>query len=250
MTSAAQNLVKFFQSPPLRAQLTKDEEAVVSSLSAPPKFYPPHTIVSRQGDAESRLFIVNSGWACNYKDLTNGERQIIDFPLKGDVVGIRTLEGPSYDALASVTELSIFEVSRSKLHEALHRVPRLSHFILGAVARQRAVMVEHLTNAGRRTSLERLGHYLLELNSRLASYGECDERGFDCPLTQQELADALGLTAIHVNRTLRELRKHNLVLFRSGFVEFPERTKLVKLVGFEPDYLALPSFSISGSRRD
>jgi CRP-like cAMP-binding protein len=248
MTSANQSLAKFFQSLPLQAMLTKDEEVIIGSLSSAPKYYPPRTILSHQGDSESRLFIINSGWACNYKDLPNGERQVIDFPLKGDIVGIRAVEGPSYDSLASVTELSTFEVSRAALQKALNRVPKLSQFILGGMARQHSVITEHLTNAGRRTAVERLGHYLLELNARLASVGECDAHGFDCPLTQQELADALGVTAIHINRTLRDLRNHNLALFRSGVVEFPERAKLVKLVGFDADYLRLPTFAVPALR--
>jgi CRP-like cAMP-binding protein len=243
MTSAAQSLAKFFQSKPLQAMLTKDDELIIGSLSSGPKYYPPRTIMSHQGDTDSRLFIITSGWACNYKDLPDGERQVIDFPLKGDIVGIRAFEGPSFDSLASVTELSTFEFSRPALQKAINRMPKFSQFILGAMARQHTIITEHLSNAGRRTAVERLGHYLLELNARLASFGEGDARGFDCPLTQQELADALGLTAIHVNRTLRELRNHNLAFFRSGVVEFPERAKLVKLVGFDPDYLRLPTFS-------
>jgi CRP-like cAMP-binding protein len=242
-TIAAQTLVKFFQSAPVGVVLTKDEEAIINALGLAPRHYPAHTVLCRQGDVEPRLFIIKSGWACSYRDLTNGERQIIDFPLKGDVVGIRAVAGPSYDSLASITDLSVFEISRLSLRKAIERVPKLSQFMLGAMARQRAIMVEHLTNAGRRNALERTGHFLLELDMRLAMFGECGENGFVCPLTQQELADALGLTAIHVNRTLRELREHNLVHFRSGFVEFPERARLVKLVGFERDYLALPPFS-------
>jgi CRP-like cAMP-binding protein len=240
-----QTLLQFFQSPPIGAIFTSEEMEALRPLNVAAKHYPPHTVISHQGDVEQRLFIINSGWACSYRDLNNGDRQIIDFPLKGDVVGVVASPGPSTDSLASTTELSIFEMSRTAVGKAFGRSSWLAQFILSAVARQSSIVIEHLTNAGRRNALVRTAHLLLEMDARLSTFGESTQQGFDCPLTQQELADALGLTAIHVNRTLRDLREHNLVSFRSGFVEFLDKPRLINMIGFDKEFLGFRVFSSS-----
>ena len=237
MTFVTHTFVQFILSLPL--VMTTEEREAIQSLNFAPRQYPAHTVISRQGDVDPRRFIINSGWGCIYRDLANGDRQIIDTPLRGDIFGLRTVDGPNCNSFASITELSVFEVSGPALGKTLNTLPGLSGFFTRALARQNSIVTEHLTNAGRRSALVRTGHYLLELEARLAGFGEVTELGYDCPLTQHELADALGLTAIHVNRTLRELREHDLVSFRSGFVEFLNRLKLVKISGFDKEYLRI-----------
>jgi CRP-like cAMP-binding protein len=239
MTFVNHSFVQFILSPPLGVVLTHEEREAIQSLTFTPRHYPAHTVISRQGDVEPRRFIINSGWGCIYRDLANGDRQIIDVPLKGDMFGIRTVDGPNWNSFASITELAVFEVSGQSLAKMLNNLPGLTTFLMRAIARQNSIVTEHLTNAGRRNALVRTGHYLLELAARLASFGEGTELGYECPLTQHELADALGLTAIHVNRTSRELREHDLVSFRSGFVEFLNRPKLAKISGFDKEYLRI-----------
>ncbi len=237
MTFVTHTFVQFIQSPPIEAVITHEERDIIQSLSFTPRHYPAHTVISRQGDVEPRRFIVNSGWGCVYRDLANGDRQVIDIPLRGDIFGLRAVDRTNCNSFASITELSVFEVSGPTLGKTLKNLPGLTSYFIRAMARQNSILTEHLTNAGRRSALVRTGHYLLELQARLASFGEGTELGYDCPLTQHELADALGLTAIHVNRTLRELREHDLVSFRSGFVEFLNRPKLEKISGFDKEYL-------------
>ena len=133
----------------------------------------------------------------------------------------------------------MFEISRHALAKSLQHLPGLSRFFMRAAARQYSIVTEHLTNTGRRNALVRTAHYLQELGARLTAVGEGNEMGYECPLTQHELADVLGLTAIHVNRTLRELRENELVSFRSGFVEFLNKQKLTKLTSFDADYLKM-----------
>jgi CRP-like cAMP-binding protein len=239
MTFVTHTFIQFILSLPVGIVMTNEEREAIQSLNFTPRHYPAHTVISRQGDVEPRRFIVNSGWGCVYRDLANGDRQIIDIPLKGDIFGIRTVDGPNCNSFASITELSLFEVSGPALNKTLNSLPGLSNFFMRALARQNSIVTEHLTNAGRRSALIRTGHYLLELETRLASFGEITAQGYDCPLTQHELADVLGLTAIHVNRTLRELREHELVSFRAGSVEFLNRPRLVKISGFDKEYLRI-----------
>jgi len=97
--------------------------------------------------------------------------------------------------------------------------------------------VEHLVGIGRRDALARMAHFLLELGSRLALVGIGSKHGFDCPLTQYHLADTLGLSAVHVNRVLRQLREKGLVTFRDGHVTVHDYEGLAELAEFDPAYL-------------
>jgi CRP-like cAMP-binding protein len=99
------------------------------------------------------------------------------------------------------------------------------------------MVVEHLVNLGRRNAEERMAHFLLELGSRLSLVGIGDRSGYPCPLTQYHLADALGLSAVHVNRVLRHLREAGLVTFQKGQVTFEDVTRLKELAVFDTAYL-------------
>lgn len=99
------------------------------------------------------------------------------------------------------------------------------------------MVVEHLVGIGRRDAAARMAHFLLELGSRLSLVGLGSKAGYACPLTQYHLADALGLSAVHVNRVLRQLRELGMVTFRDGRVVFDDHEKLVGLAEFDPAYL-------------
>ena len=106
-----------------------------------------------------------------------------------------------------------------------------------ATARDEAIVAEHLVGMQRRSAAERLAHFLLELSARLSLVGQGTKDGYACPLTQYLLADALGLSAVHVNRVLRELREANLVDFHNGRVNFLDFNALVTLADFDDGYL-------------
>ncbi|MEQ1522280.1 MAG: helix-turn-helix domain-containing protein, partial [Aestuariivirga sp.] len=98
-------------------------------------------------------------------------------------------------------------------------------------------VVEHLVDIGRRNALERTAHFLLELGARLKLVGLGTKEGYACPLSQDMLADALGLTAVHINRVLRQLREKGLLTYRNGQVTFDDFDRLVKLAAFDTAYL-------------
>lgn len=225
-------LLKFIQSSPLGVTIAM-EDRKADFLESTPRIYPASTVVSRQGDSTSRLFIIASGWSCVSRHLSNGSRQIIDTPLKGDILGFPQFDGGGINSLSCVSEVALYEIPGQSFRKAIDQNATLSVLFARIAARQHAIAVERLTSVCRRSALERTAHYLLELGERLGSA----DHGYDCPLTQHDLADALGLTQIHVNRTLRELRERELVSFRAGSVEFLNRSKLVKLAGFDRAYL-------------
>ena len=183
-------------------------------------------------------FILEDGWACSYKLLPDGGRQVIDFPIPGDVIGLRSvLLRASDHSFAAVTDVIVAEVSARQLITAFEQQPRLGIAFLWAASRDEAMVVEHLVNLGRRSALVRTAHFLVELGLRLQLAELGSETGFACPLNQYLLADAVGLTAIHVNRILRQLRERKLLTFREGKVVFHDLARLRQLAGHSSGYL-------------
>jgi CRP-like cAMP-binding protein len=191
-----------------------------------------------QGQSDQAAYILASGWVCSYKIQPDGTRQIVDFQVPGDFLGLRSV-------LLRTSDHSFEPIVRSRPPKsssqicltAFAQTPRLATAILWAASRDEAMVVEHLVGIGRRDADARMAHFLLELGSRLALVGIGSKEGYDCPLTQYHLADALGLSAIHVNRVLRQLREGGVVTFRDGHVTFHDYGRLVELAEFDPAYL-------------
>lgn len=191
-----------------------------------------------EGQKNQSAFVLAKGWACSYKLLPDGDRQIVNFQVPGDFLGLRSILFRTSDHSAeAVTRIEASEVLASDILDGFANAPRLATAILWAASRDEAMVVEHLVNLGRRPAESRTAHFLLELGARLRLVGVGDASGFDCPLTQYHLADVLGLSAVHVNRVLRQLREEGLVTFQKGHVEFGDIGGLTRLAGFDPEYL-------------
>lgn len=192
-----------------------------------------------EGQRSGSAFLLIDGWACSFKLLPDGDRQIVDFQVPGDFLGLRSILFQTSDhGVEALTKIEAFEVLSTDILDAFTRVPRMATAVLWASARDEAMVAEHLVNVGRRTAEQRVAHLLLELGARLDLVGIGDRSGYPCPLTQYHLADALGLSAIHVNRVLRHLREDGLVTFQKGKVIFGDRARLEHLAAFDGAYLA------------
>lgn len=191
-----------------------------------------------EGQAQGSAFILAKGWSCAFKLQPNGDRQIVDIQIPGDFLGLRSMLLRSADhSVEAVTAIEASEVLVPDLLDAFARAPRLAGAVLWAASRDEAMVVEHLVNLGRRTAEQRMAHFLLELGARLQLVGIGDSTGFDCPLTQYHMADALGLSAVHVNRVLRQMREADLVTFQRGRVAFGDFGRLTAVAGFDTGYL-------------
>ena len=191
-----------------------------------------------QGQADQSAYILAKGWVCSYKLLPDGGRQIVDFQIPGDFLGLRSVLFRSADHnIEPVTEVEASEVVITDLLDAFARTPRLATAVLWAASRDEAMVVEHLVGIGRRSALQRMAHYMLEFGARLRLVGLGTRTGYDCPLSQYLLADALGLSAVHVNRVLRQLREMGLMTFQKGHVTFDDFNGLVMLAEFDTAYL-------------
>lgn len=191
-----------------------------------------------EGDRGQKAFVFHSGWGCNYKDLATGTRQIISFPIAGDCVGLRSILLKTADhSVSALTAAVVSSVEASHVTRCVSEFPRLGAAILWAASRDEAMVVEHLVNVGRRSAIERTAHFFMEMAERLSMIGMATASEFKCPLSQFVLADALGLTAIHVNRVLRQLREQNLLSLHHGTVKILDLKGLRLLAGFQGGYL-------------
>ncbi len=219
-------------------RLDETELATLENLHNRRRRYVAARDVVYEGQRDQSAFILAKGWVASYKLLPDGTRQIVDFQIPGDFLGLRSvLLRTSDHNIEPVTKIEASEVHKEDLLDAFQRTPRLGAAVLWAASRDEAMVVEHLINLGRRTGEERMAHFLLELGARLSLVGLGDRTGYDCPLSQHLLADALGLSAVHVNRVLRRLREQGLVTFQKGRVTFDDFDGLVALSEFDAAYL-------------
>jgi CRP-like cAMP-binding protein len=218
--------------------LSEEELRVLERLHLRRRSFTAGRDLVHQGQSDQAAYILADGWVCSYKLQPNGTRQIVDFQIPGDFLGLRSvLLRTSDHSFEPITDILVAEVLADDLLEALERTPRLASAILWAASRDEAMVVEHLVGVARRAAEARMAHFLLEVGARMTLVGLGDKGGFACPLTQYHLADALGLSSVHVNRVLRRLRESGLVTFRDGRVTFGDYGKLVDLAEFDPAYL-------------
>jgi CRP-like cAMP-binding protein len=234
---------------PLSRKLSRDaplsaaDLKVVDELQSPPAPVRRNREIVSEGRRYEELFVLQEGFAVRYRILRDGRRQILDIVLPGDVIGF---PGCFFErALYSISALSDTTVSRvsfAQMMEMFDRHPRIAAAIFWSFAREAAMFAEHLIDVGRRSALERVAHFLLELLTRLQFVGLADERSYRLPLTQELIGDALGLSVPHVNRTLRQLRDDDLVSIEDHRVVLKNIEALTVLADFEPTYLSHFSF--------
>lgn len=214
--------------------LTPAELAGLVDLQSAPVRVEKGQELLRQGATGPVAYILQQGWGCSFKILRDGARQIITFLVPGDLIGLRSvLLRTSDHAFSAVTEAQVSRISVPRVLALIDEFPRLATAIMWATSRDEAITVEHLASVGRRTALERTAHFFLELRDRLELVGLASDKDYDCPLNQYDLADALGLSAIHVNRVLRQLRELELMTYHSYKVTILDPIGLADLAGYD-----------------
>ncbi len=215
-------------------KLSPTELAGLAELQSTPVNVPRGSDLMNQGDAGQLAYILHAGWGCSYKVLRDGARQIITFPIPGDMIGLRSILLKTSDhAFSAITDVQVSRISTTRLNTLVDEFPRLATAIMWGTSRDEAITVEHLASIGRRTSLERTAHFFLELRDRLQLVGLTSDTEYECPLSQYVIADALGVSAIHVNRVLRQLRELELLTFQDHKVTIIDSAGLTELAGYD-----------------
>ena len=215
-------------------QLSDPELRCLEDLQSKPVRVKSGKELVHEGQTGHLAYILQAGWACSYKLLPDGGRQIITFPLPGDCVGLRSvLLRTSDHSFAALTDVVVSSVESLRMMQIFNEFPRLGASILWAASRDEAMVVEHLVSIGRRSAIERTAHFFFELRERLQLVGLATDSEFVCPLNQYVLADALGLSAIHVNRVLRQLRERHLLTLKGRRVIIQDVDALKALAGYQ-----------------
>lgn len=237
MTYASHPFLNGNENRPSSLGLEDNDKGHMKAIGFVQKRYPAETTIVNQGEESDRIFVIESGWGCISHDLAGGQRQVLNFALKGDIVLPQLYAGTALETFVAQTDLSVHEASTKTFALAVAKSSHIASLFLETLVHQRALVAQHLTNVGRRSALARTAHLLLELRTRLERVGAVASNGYACPLTQYDLADALGLTPIHVNRMLRELRERRLLEFRHGHVRVLDREGLTKFAEFDDSYV-------------
>ena len=216
------------------AQLSKPELKCLAELQAKPVRVARSKELVHEGQTDRLAYIFQEGWGCSFKLLPDGGRQIITFPVPGDCIGLRSILLRTSDhSFSALTDVVVSRVEAARMTEIFNEFPQLGAAILWATSRDEAMVVEHLVSLGRRSAIQRTAHFFLELRDRLRLVGLTEDGEFTCPLNQYVLADALGLSAIHVNRVLRQLRERDLLTFHEHKVTIHDTAQLKALAGYE-----------------
>jgi CRP-like cAMP-binding protein len=192
--------------------LSDQERAVIEELTKNSMAFEEGQDILLESEKSSSAYLLQSGWAIRYKVVPDGGRQIVSFLLPGDIFGFReSLFELSDDSVQALTPVVVHRIPAENIAEICDSYTNLSLALTWARAREHAILTEHIVRLGRRNAYERLGHLLLELLHRLQLVDKAGSSEYFLPLTQEILADTLGLSIVHVNRTLRKLRNDKMI---------------------------------------
>ena len=225
----------------LYTRLSADDKAALERLAtARVRQFGSREDIVREGDTPKDVFMFLSGWACRYKQLEDGRRQIIAFFLPGDLCDLNVFILREMDhSVSAITPVTLAEVSRETFDETLLTRPRVTQALWWESLVNAAVQREWTVNLGQRTAAERIAHLICELFLRLHSIGLARSNTCDWPITQIELADTTGMSSVHVSRTINELRNLGLIVLRDRQLTVCDLPGLMRLAMFNANYLHL-----------
>ncbi len=222
------------------ARLSDEDERVLSALAERTVTYGARRDIIWEGDQPRALTLILAGWACRYKQLDDGRRQIVDLFLPGDLCEPYGILPRFMDhSLATLSPVTFVRVLSRDVRGAALASPRIDEALWWDMLLQTAMQSERIVSLGRRSASERMAHLLCELHARLRFVGLADRDGFAMPLTQSDLGETLGLSGVHVNRTLQELRGAGLIALRDRRLTILDDGGLRAVALFDPSYLHL-----------
>jgi CRP-like cAMP-binding protein len=223
-----------------RDAVSAEEERVLREAIVRVEDVPSDRNVVRAGEELTVSILLLDGLMCRYKDLRNGQRQIMELHVPGDFLDLHSFLLKRLDHyVMSLVPSRIAIVPHARLAAITEQHPHLSRLLWLTTLIDAAIHREWLLSLGRRTALARIAHFFCEMHARLTVVELADPTGFSLKITQTDLAECLGLTSVHVNRTLRELREAGLAVFRDSRVEILDPAGLQRTAEFDPDYLQL-----------
>ena len=227
--------------------LDADDRARLSQLTARPRHVPAKEDIVCDGEPPNDVQVVMEGFACRYKLLPGGRRSITAFLMPGDICNVDAAILDRMDhAIGTLTSCAVVDISRTAIDALTRSHPNIAHALRWSTLVDEATLREWLANMGQRTSDHQMAHLLCELRRRLLAVGLAEPHALRLPVTQEELADALGISTVHVNRVLQQLRDADLVRVQGRLFTFPDPVKLEQFAEFDPDYLHQKPKALAG----
>jgi CRP-like cAMP-binding protein len=223
-----------------RDDLSAAEVEAIRAGMGSPRDEPADRTLIKAGEELNFSTLLIDGIACRYKDLRDGQRQITELHVAGDFLDLHsfTLKRLDHNVM-TLTPCTVAVMPHDRLKAITEEHPHLTRVYWFGTNLDAAIHREWEVSLGRRSAISRMAHLFCELQVRLGVVGLADESGYELRLTQTDLAECLGLTSVHVNRTLKELREQGLVEFRGGRVDISDVAGLRRVAEFDPSYLYL-----------
>jgi CRP-like cAMP-binding protein len=239
-------LQRFLERLLTRSALSAEEQQAVLNLQFRTVQYRPRADIVSPGQTVAHSCLVSKGLVGRFDEMRDGKRQIVAFHIPGDMADLHSVVAPTAAwGLAALTPTTALNISHSQLRSLATAYPNLATAFWRDCVADGSILAKWVGNLGRQDARARLAHLLCEMGMRFESAGLGTRTCFIFDATQEQLADALGLTAVHVNRTMQALRRENLIVTRSHTIEVTDWNGLAGAADFEPAYLLmqLPSRS-------
>jgi len=230
------------------AELSADERAILQKLCERPRSVPANQDILTEGERPDFVHLILEGWAIRYNILPNGSRQITALLIPGDFCDLHVMVLQRMDhSIATLGPAKVAYIPIKEVIELTRQLPELSQALWWVTLVDEAILRAWIVNLGRRSGFERAGHLMCEMYERMNNVGLVHGEEFDLPLTQVEIADALGLTPVHMNRVIGRLRKESLISFKQEKLTIPDIDRLKAISGFDPGYLHAEHVRVHGS---
>jgi CRP-like cAMP-binding protein len=222
------------------ASLSREERQAIESLPVNGRLLRARQDIFHEKDRPSQCCLIVDGWACRYKLLEEGRRQILSFHIPGDVPDLQSLHLRVMDhSLATLTACTVAVIPHENLRDLALRFPGVGGALWRDTLVDASIFREWMTSIGRRTAFARIAHLFCEMYLKLEAVGLADAQRCEVPLRQAEIGDALGLSNVHVNRVLQEMRGQELITLQSHRLVIEDWAALSRAGEFDPTYLHL-----------
>lgn len=238
MAGAEDSLEPLFRKLGQYLTLTREQRQCIVDLVKDQTSVNPDTAIVSQGEPYGLCGILAEGWAIQYKTLSDGRRQVVNFLLPGTFVGLQgTVFESSDHSIGTLTPGIVYYFRPEQLVDLIRHDPLLGMAVVWNRTQEEAILMERLVSLGQRSAKERLAHVLIELWYRLELRGLDEQKKLPFPVGQAVLADLLGLTPVHINRTLKALKQEKLIDYDRKTVSLLDMDTLLKWADFDESYL-------------
>jgi len=222
----------------ISSAISEDDVKEIEALPMMVRYFPAETPVVRDGERATDCCLIADGFCMRSKTIANGKRQILSLHISGEIPDLMSLFLHVMDHdLSTLTPSTLGFISHETLQKLHRRRPGVAEMIWRDTLIDAAMFREWIVNVGQRPAPARLAHVMIELRERLRLIDRLDGNSFEMPLTQEQIGEALGITAVHANRVIRQLRQDGIVELNRGRVTVLDERKFLELADFDGRYL-------------